>query len=376
MPSTPAPSLHPALRGFSCLRCEARQPVADVFTGCPTCAEEGHASSVIADYDVDTAPTDRLPMQGAPSLGEGDTPLLPLDDIARELDLDAIWIKAEGQNPTGSHKDRMSAQLVARAVQAGAERVLCASSGNAGVSIAAYAARNGLDATIFTVEGIGQPYIHAITAFGAEIIQVKTGMERWRQMARWVQEGRGYPATNYSVPVVGSNPFGVQGYKTVGYELALDLAETPPDVILVPTARGDLLWGIWQGLQDAWSRHPDPQWPRMVAVDPFERTAKVLAGADYRGHFSGSTTQGAVASKTVTLQTVHALEASKGLAIDVGDEDARACQIDLLHQGIPLEACSAAPLAALRRLRGSGDLPAGSRAVLIGSSDGRREPIP
>lgn len=367
--------LNPALQGFRCLRCDAQYPIDDFFEGCSACGEEGHASSVVATYDPGlTDPTQRVALFGAPYLGEGGTPLLPLLDIADSLGMDGVWLKAEGQNPTGSHKDRFSAQLVARAAMLGASRIIAASSGNAGVSLAAYAARAGLACTILTRAGIGGTWSRDIVELGAELMVVATGAERWLRVAEMVRAGQGYPATNYLTPPVGSNPFGLQGYKTVGHELAAELADSPPDAILVPTARGDLLWGIWEGLREAWDGKEVARWPIMVAVEPFVRTAKILDGnADYRGAFPGTSDQSAIASQTVTWQTVHTLRASGGLAIDVNDSDAAAAQVELAHQGIPLERCSAAPLVALRKLRASGILPPNSRAVLLGSSDGRRE---
>lgn len=372
------PRLNQALQDFRCLRCEASQPIGDYFEGCPACAAQGHASSLVATYDPHLAgpPEQRMPLLGAPYLGEGATPLLPLRGIAEELEMDGVWLKAEGQNPTGSHKDRMSAQVVARAAMLGAPRVLAASTGNAGVSLAAYAAHAGLACTILIRAGLGGTWARDMAELGAELVAVATADERWVRMGEMVRAGDGYPATNYMTPPVGSNPFGVQGYKAVGHELAAALAPSPPDAVLVPTARGDLLWGIWEGWREACgSRQPPP--PKMIAVEPFPRSAKALAGADYRGSFPGTTDQVAIASPSVTWQIVHALRASGGLAIDVGDAEAAAAHAELVKLGIALERCAAAPLIALRRLRARGVLPAGSRAVLIATSDGRREdPLP
>ncbi|MCB9762421.1 MAG: pyridoxal-phosphate dependent enzyme [Alphaproteobacteria bacterium] len=360
-----SPTLNPALTGFRCLRCDAQHGVVELFEGCPRCAEDGHAASVVASYEEGAV--NPLPVLGAPSLAEGDTPLLPLDALAAELGLGSLHLKAEGRNPTGSHKDRMSPLVVARAAMLGFKRVIAASSGNAGVSLAAYAARAGLACTILTRKGILGTYVQDMRALGADVVVVDTSAERWAHMALVVRAGDAYPATNYLTPPVGSNPFGVQGYKGVGHELARDLDGV--DVILVPTARGDLLWGIWAGLCEA----SDRLRPRMIAVEPFSRTAQVLAGADYRGSFPGDSVQAAIAGGTVTWQTVHTLRASRGLAIEVDDAGAFEAQRALGRLGVELEPCSAAPLTGLRRLVAEGGIKPGSRVVLIGTSDGRRE---
>ena len=373
-----AARLNPALRGFGCLRCEEVFPVDDYFEGCPACARQGHVASLVATYDAASDPFPRLPMLDTPDLGQGGTPLLPLPDVAEELGMEGVWLKAEGQNPTGSHKDRMSPLVVARAQRTGASRVLAASSGNAGVSLAAFAAWAGLDCTILTRTGLGGTWSRDIVDHGAELLVLDTGPERWVRMAEMLAQGEGYPATNYRTPPVGSNPWGVQGYKTLGYELAETLAETPPDVVLVPTARGDLLWGIWEGWCEASVATASPEWrPKMVAVEPFRRAASVLAGGDYRGTFPGTSAQSAIASTTVTWQTLHTLRASGGLAIEVDDREVADGQVEMARRGISLERCSAGPLVALHKLRARGLLATGSRAVLVATSDGRREdPLP
>lgn len=83
----------------------------------------------------------------------------------------------------------------------------------------------------------------AIRARGAELIETPNPLSRWVETRRLVQAGTHYPATNYCVPPVGSNPFGVQGYKTVAYELIDTLGHEGVDAIIVPTDRGDFLWG-------------------------------------------------------------------------------------------------------------------------------------
>ncbi len=367
--------LNPALRGFRCLRCETDYPIDDYFEGCPACLARGHASSVVATYDRRQAePATHLPLFGMPTLGEGETPLVPLSELATELELDGLWLKAESQNPTGSHKDRMSAMVVARASMLGWSRILVSSSGNAGVSLAAYAARAGLDCTVLIRIGLKGTWEDDIADLGAEVVVASTSEQRWVWMSEMVREGLGYPATNYRTPPVGSNPFGVQGYKAIGHEIATALADSPPDAVLVPTARGDLLWGIWEGLCEAGAVTRTRRL-KMIVVDPFVRTEKALAGTDYRDRFPGTSEQASTASTTVTWQTVHTLRASGGLAIAVGDAAAADAQLELFRAGIALERCSAAPLVAVRRLRAAGTLPAGARVVLVGTADGRREDL-
>src|SRR5689334_15944272 len=110
----PAAPAHP-IAGLACLRCRTTVPVGDYDAGCPACAAEGHASNLRVIYHGDPGPgVIALPFPEAPSLGEGATPELDAPDLADEIGLGRLSLKLEWCNPTGSHKDRMSAQLMAR----------------------------------------------------------------------------------------------------------------------------------------------------------------------------------------------------------------------------------------------------------------------
>ncbi len=378
-----APLLNPRLTGFACIRCAATYPVADYLEGCPSCLAQGFPASVAAQFD--TLPplaragtghglqrfADRLGYTCFPSLGEGDTPLLPLHRLATELDLDALHIKCESANPTGSHKDRMSAQFIARALDIGAPGVVAASSGNAGASLAAYAAAAGLACTIVSMPAMPGPWRRAIEMAGASIHIEPDSLSRWRHVRELVRERGWLPATNYLNPPVGSHPFGVDGYKTLGYELAESEACIAADVIIVPTARGDLLWGIYRGLQEQVDEKRLGSLPRLVAVDPFARLSRVLAGDDYRANFAGSSPLVSINGPTVTYQSVAALEGSHGLAVAVDADQAIADQVRLALEGLYLELSSAASLSALRVLK-SHDRSI-RRAVLVGTSSGYKE---
>ena len=155
-------ALNPRLTAFLCIRCGTQHPIGDYAEGCPACREAAYPASVAPVYSGLPALGverpgrgtrrfgDRLPHSAFPTLGEGDTPVARLHRLARELGLDAVDIKLEGSNPTGSHKDRMTSQFVARALAKRAPVIAAASSGNAGASLAAYAAAAGLRCAIVT----------------------------------------------------------------------------------------------------------------------------------------------------------------------------------------------------------------------------------
>ncbi|ASS75146.1 pyridoxal-5'-phosphate-dependent protein subunit beta [Tumebacillus algifaecis] len=370
---------------LSCLRCGNEYELNDYTTGCPSCLGEGYPVSLEVKYaavewSVDATKrgmqrfADKLPYRTFPMLGEGDTPLLPLADLATELGVQELWLKNEGQNPTGSHKDRMSALVVARAKASGYTTVVAASSGNAGASLAAYAAAAGLRCVVVTTVGMNPIWAQAVRATGAELVAAHDAKLRWKYMRRMVEEEGWYPVTNYLDPPTGSNLFGVQGYKTCGHEIAEAFAGNAPTAIVVPTSRGDLLWGIWRGLQEA----RDAGWiatlPRLYAAEPFGRLSRVLAGADYRGNFPGdhSSTE-SIGGSTVTFQSLVALKESGGGAVDVCGKDALQAQNKLARRGLYLESSSAIVWAAVQQLKDSGQLGAQDRVVLVGTSNGYKD---
>ena len=376
--------INPRLTGFQCIRCGHRLPVADHPEGCPVCLAAGRPSSVAATYqDLPDLPpvgagrgmsrfAARLAYPDFVTLGEGDTPLVALPRLAGALGLDTLRIKLESANPTGSHKDRMSAQFVTRARARGAPAVIAASSGNGGASVAAYAAAAGLACTIVTTVETSPVWRRAIVMTGAHLHVVETSMERWAVVRDKVRNEGYATATNYLDPPVGSDPFAVDAYKTVGYELAEAEDIATVDAILVPTARGDLLWGLHAGLAEAAAARRLARVPQLVAVEPFPRLAAVQAGADVTGHFPGKSALVSINGATATYQSLAALERSGGIAVAIDPAEAIADQRLLAANGLYLELSSVASLTALRELKRRGRTDIRS-AILIGTSHGYKE---
>lgn len=370
-----------ALSGFQCLRCERTYGVEDLWHGCPRCAGDGHPASVVARYGARPSMlanggagmsryAEWLPFREFPTLGEGGTPLLGVDlgvGSAR------FWLKQECQNPTGSHKDRMSALAIARAKAVGAETVIAASSGNAGLSVAAYAAAAGLKCEIVATADCNIGYRRAMTMAGADIVATRDPVDRWHYVRRRIQQDGVFPITNFHIPPVGSNPFGIEGFKTIAYEVLEQLGGAP-DAVIVPTSRGDLLFGIHQGFLDLRETGMIDRLPRLFAVEPFARLATVLAGGDVRAEFPGDTRQLSIAGNTATLQGEIALRESGGAAVVIDDDAAQAAQAWLAARGPYLELSSAAAIAAARALA-RGALATAHDVVMIGTATGARDPI-
>jgi threonine synthase len=195
---------------------------------------------------------ERLPVSGDThliSLGEGNTPLLRLENIPRELGKAVeLYIKYEGLNPTGSFKDRGMTMAVTRAVEEGSRAVLCASTGNTSASAAAYAARAGITAFVIIPEGkialgkLAQAMIH-----GAVVIQIRGNFDDGMRLVKAVAE-------HAPVTIVNSiNPYRLQGQKTAAFEIVDELGRAP-DYHCLPVGNAGNITAHWIGYSE-YARH-------------------------------------------------------------------------------------------------------------------------
>lgn len=371
------PRLNPRVVGLRCVRCRITFPTEDYFEGCPTCHSHNMPASLAIEYREFPASmtclADWQVYRDHPTLGEGNTPLVALEGLAKEIGVRTLCLKNEGANPSGSHKDRMSRFVVQRALQIGASTVAAASSGNAGVSLAAYAAHAGLNCVVVTTPDMNPNWRRAIEMHGATLLATETPEHRWQVLADRVRAGDWYPATNFSVPPVGSNPFGVDGYRSLAFEIFRELGTRACTDIVVPTSRADLLWGIARGYCDLQTAGLVEEPPRIHAVEPFGRISKVLAGQDYRGSFPGHSALTSIGGSTVTYQALDAIAACKGSAVVIEDKAARNDQRRLARCGLYLELSSAAALTGLRKLVSQSVVAPDAAVVLVGTSSGFSE---
>jgi threonine synthase len=372
---------NPQLSGLRCIHCAREYPLRDLPAGCPHCAATGTPASLEAVY-AELPKTLKftstgykwgawLPYTQGVSLSEGGTPCLDLPRLARAFGLRQLSAKHEGMNPTGSHKDRMSAQAVSRALDVGAQTVVLASSGNAAVSAAAYCAAAGLACEVATYHDMPEPYARALHRLGAKRLAFERGFGRWEHLRRRVEQDGAFALTNYSVPAVGSPAFGVEGYRAVALECVAD--GCIPDHVLVPTARGDLLWGLYSGFRDLLQAGLVARMPRLWAVEPFPRLSRVLGGESPQSEFAGQTAQFSIAGSTVTLQQALAVRRSGGGAVVVDDAGAVEGSRQLGAQGLWVELCAGACLGALAQLRARGEIAPSEHALLLLTAKGDRD---
>ena len=358
---------------LACLRCDARFPVTLRHEGCPVCRVAGVHVSLRAAYPA--------PARGgsvnqayahAFSLGEGDTPCTSSSLLADALGIAQLWIKDESRNPTGSHKDRMSAIGITQALHMGAHTVVLASSGNAAISAARYAQAAGLRCEVAAYDGLHKQYASLLDEYGAVCHSFPDNAQRWAFVRERAQLPGYLALTNYSLPALGSAPLAIEGYKLIAQE-CVDDGIVPSDVV-VPTARGDLAWGIFAGFSELLQAGRIAQLPRIWIVEPFARLAKVLEGGDLHANYANNTAQFSTAGATVTYLQFQAATASHGGAVVVNDEAAHAARGKLTAGSICAELCAAAAFAAIGQLRRGQRLGADSRVLWLLTANALLDP--
>jgi len=196
-------------------------------------------------------------------LGEGDTPLLTLPHLEKELGLSHLYVKDESSNPTGSFKARGLAAAVSKAKELGVDKVIIPTAGNAGGAMAAYAARAGLKAHIFMPRDTPFANVEESRMAGAEVILIDGLISDAAGMA-----GEKALAEGWFDVSTFKEPYRVEGKKVMGYELAEAFDWQLPDVIIYPTGGGTGLVGMWK----AFAELEELGWlekrkrPRMVSV--------------------------------------------------------------------------------------------------------------
>ena len=243
---------------LECSACGATRN-ADGLPGVCACGQP-----YLVRYRVTPAPESRELLQGRPwtmwryrewlpladgeapvTLGEGGTPLLTVPRLAAKHGFRDLRVKEEGANPTGSFKARGLAVAVTRAALAGAQRLVVPTAGNAGVALAAYAARAGLAARVYAPATTPPTILGQIRSFGGDLVLVDGHIGDCGKAAR------AYATETGAVDVSTlREPYRIEGKKTLGLELAEQLGWTLPDAIVYPTGGGTGLIGMWKAFAE------------------------------------------------------------------------------------------------------------------------------
>ncbi len=381
-----------------CPRCARPRDESDGprYLGCRRCRDEGVAVNLVCDVPLEEISAglansrgragglwrygSALPVEPNAGLafGEGDTPLVSLHALSRDLGV-KLYAKNEGANPTWSHKDRLCALSVAAAKRTGAHTVTSASSGNHGASLAAYAARAGLRCVIITMADAPPTLKTLMQAYGAQVYAVDEPEDRYGLIADQVQRDAWYVASNTIVPPVGSDAYGVDGYKTIAYEIWEQLDGTLPDWVIVPVGYGDCLAGVCRGFQDLERTGYTDRVPRLVGAEVFGVLGNAM-GRETPTRQPGETRPTAafsIASPFASYQAVTALRASAGVACTVDEPALLHMQRLLGHrEGLFTEASAAISVAAAKELVDQSVIGSEETVVCVLTSSGLKDPSP
>ncbi len=381
-----------------CLKCGMEFSEETLFEGCPGCRTDRFVSIVSPVYELpetdgrketffhmfpgNNLETYRriLPLKGKKKLvdlGVGNTAVTKLDRLGNQLEIE-LYMKDETRNPTWGHKDRLNAVLINKALERKAPGVIYASTGNNGASGAAFAAKAGLPCVILTVKGVNRTLETFMQVYGACVIGAGSGPDRWKILKKMVDEYGWFPATNYTVPITGSNPWGIEGYKIIAYELYRQM-EKLPDKIVVPICYGDALFGIMKGFSELREMGFIDRIPQMVSVEDYGPVARAYNSCREIIEPVEGWKETSVASSMSTLwgtyHSLYALERSRGLAAALsGNEELKEAQRELAcREGVYCESASAAAYAGLKKLVREGKIKKGERIVLLITASGVKD---
>ena len=308
---------------------------------------------------------DRLPVTArtpALSLGEGDTPLVRAPTLARDVGCAELWLKVEGQNPTGSFKDRGMVVAVAKASEAGASVAACASTGNTSASAAAYGAAAGIACRVVVPEGkVALGKLAQAVAHGARIVVLRGNFDAALTAVRALAARGGIALLN------SVNPYRLEGQKTAAFEIVEALGG-PPDGLALPVGNAGNISAYWRGFVELGMRLP------MYGIQA-AGAAPLVSGSpvEHPETLATAIRIGNPASWTLAAQ---AQRESGGLFAAVSDEEIVAAYGRLAAEaGVFCEPASAAPVAGLLRLsrEGPGRF-AGQRLVAVLTGHGLKDP--
>lgn len=308
------------------------------------------------------------------TLGEGMTPLLPLERSAAMHGFADLWMKDESSNPTGSFKARGLSVAVSRAKELGVQNCIVPTAGNAGGALAAYCARAGMACTVVMPRHTPDVFKQECLLYGAELVLVDGLINDCaKKVAELKQAGHYYDVSTLK------EPYRLEGKKTMGYELAEQLNWQLPDVILYPAGGGTGLIGIWKAFKEmidmGWI--PAGPLPKMIAVQSRECAPVVRAFYDAGGWMDDFTPHPSLANGLAVpypfgmdmMQEV--LRESGGMAYAVSEAEIVAGVKELARtEGIIISPEGAAVWKALLHLRRLKAIDSADKIVLLNTGSG------
>lgn len=375
-----------------CIGCEKTYGIQQAIFACESCGEPVEVELDLAKFswhDIHRRMSHRqigvwryrellpvLPYTEIVTLGEGGTNLHRAKRFGERLGFRFLYVKNEGENPTGSFKDRGMTVGVTKAKEIGVKRVICASTGNTSASLAAYAALGGLQCLVIVPSGkIALGKMAQALMYGALVIGVKGNFDQALDLVVEAQREMGFYMLN------SINPFRYEGQKTGAYELYDQLGGRVPDWLICPVGNGANIAAYWKGFEELYGLGAIDRLPKMIGVQA--EGAAPIANAWIEGK---QEIEPVAKPETIATairigrpanwkKTLRAIRDSKGMALIVTDEMILKAQHELAkNEGIFVEPASAASIAGLKILTEQGMISSDELVVCVTSGHGLKDP--
>ena len=294
------------------------------------------------------------------TLGEGMTPLIPLD-----ADRPEHLVKLDYLCPTGSYKDRGASVLLTHLKALGVEAVVEDSSGNAGAAIAAYSARAGVRCTIYCPASTSKGKLKQIAAYGAELKLVEGNRMATTEAVKLAAETVCYASHNW-------HPFFLEGTKTLAYEIVEQLGWHPPTYVLCPVGFGSIYLGLYIGFRELQAQGIIDSVPRLLGVQPDVCCPIYNAYVENAASISRTIQTGKTLAEGITAELpirgdtlLEALRSTNGAFTTVDDSDVKSGIKTLATKGIYVEPTSAVIVKAYQKFQQAGVIQEGDLTVSI-----------
>jgi len=311
------------------------------------------------------------------SLNEGGTGLHQCKRLGKLLGVKRLYVKNEGENPTGSFKDRGMTVGVTKAVEHEMNIVICASTGNTAASLAAYAAKAGLQCIVLIPSGkIAYGKLAQAMVYGAKVVQIKGNFDQALEIVLELSE------KHRKVYLLNSiNPFRIEGQKSLAYEICDQLEGEAPDKLIVPVGNAGNISAIWKGFSDFYQLNLIRSLPQMIGIQA--EGAAPIAQAIREGSNSivpmnkpeTVATAIRIGAPLSWKKAIRAIRESKGTAETVTDQEILEAQKMLArHEGLFVEPASASSIAGLRKLLDLGRVDKNDTTVCVATGHGLKDP--
>ena len=376
-----------------CINCGTQYPLDEVIYFCRKC---GDILEIKLDYDITKDILKKSGWRKTPlsvwryrdlmpihdpskivTLNEGGTGLHQCKRLGKALGIKQLYVKNEGENPTGSFKDRGMTVGVTKAVELGVRSVICASTGNTSASLAAYAAKAGLQCAVLIPSGkIAYGKLAQAIIYGSKVIQVRGNFDQALEIVFKLSE------KHRSIYLLNSiNPFRIEGQKSLGYEICEQLDNESPDRVVVPVGNAGNISAIWKGFTEFHNLGFVKTLPKMTGIQavgaaPIAQAIK-SGSSEIKPVNEPETIATAIriGAPVSWKKAVNAIRSSGGTAETVTDVEILEAQKTLSRlEGLFVEPASASSIAGLKKLVENGTIERDERIVCVTTGHGLKDP--